>query len=489
MGKSWMGLIVAVLIVLALRLYFAFQTPFYTSDEAYLNARAIEAIQNKGLLWEDKLGYGGRTYAHSPLFDAIIALAGLITPYALKILPNIFASLLVIPAFLIAHRLTKNTPIALFSSLLASVVPAYFSHTFNHATPLTLSITMFFLITYAWLKTPESWVLPFLSLLIIFVFLSPLSIVFVLSIALYILLISIEHLKQKIAEYELGLFAIFFTLWAQFLLYKKLILFHGPAVIWQNTPEELLSAFYANITILGAITQIGVFPLVDGMYALYKTAFKEPQKDTLMLLSITIVSSILLWLKLIKITTGLMLLGITLSILFSKSIMLTYNYLKTTKISKYAWMLTCITMIAAMATTAYPAYAQTKEQLSKTITREEVTALATLQQITPEDAIVIAPATYGNYITAIAKRKNMMDTYFFLQPRINERYQDLARLYKTPFETEAVELFDKYNADYLIVPPGTKDIPYGNSPCFKRIRGTNILIYEKNPECKVKVVS
>ncbi len=492
MSKSWVGLIAVFLIVLAARLYFTFQTPFYTTDDAYLQVRQIDSIRHGVLLWHDPLGYGGRTLVMSPVFDTVLAFFSLFLPehLVLKLLPNIFASLLVIPAYFIAYMLTKHKPISLFSALLASFVPAFFANTFNQISSLTLALPLFFFLTYAWLKAPvHKWVITFLILLLIFVFLHPLSILFVLSIGVYILLAATEHLKPRAAEYELGLFGIFFALWAQFLLYKKLILFHGPRVIWQNLPNELLSTFYTNLTVIGAIAQIGVFPLMDGTYALYKTAFKEPRKETLMLLSITLVAAMMLWFKLIDISVGFMLLGITLAILFSQSLLLVSRFIHETKFARFALAITILTMVSALVTTAYPAYTQIQAQLRMTITQEEVHALTWLSINTASDATIIAPAQYGDYITALAKRKNVIDDFFFLQPSINERYQDIMRLYKTSFATEAVELFDKYSATHLIVPPGMKDISYADNPCFKRIWATNILIYEKDERCEVRVVA
>ncbi len=491
MGKSWVGLTAVVLLVLLTRLYFAFQTPFYSSDEAYLHLRYTETLLQGDTLWNDPLGYGGRTLITSPLFDAILALFSLFIPMhlALKIVPNIFASLLAIPAFLIAYSLTKHKPISLFISLLASFTPAFFASTFNHISPLTLAIPLFFFQIYAWLKVPKkSWIFTFLLLLLIFVFLNPLSIILVFSIGVYIILIAIEKTKAHMAEYELGLFSIFFTLWAQFLLYKKLILFHGPAVIWKNMPKEMLATFYSGTTVLGAIWQIGIFPLVAGIYTLYKAALTSQQKETQMMLSIVIISAAALWLKLIDLSTGFMLLGIALSILVAKWLTMLIRFIRETKIERHTWMFVTVSIILAAGTIFYPAYAETQSQLKGTITEEEVNALEMLQNSTPETAVIITPPQYGNYVTAIAKRRNVMDDYFFLQHNINERYEDVVRLYKTTFETEAVELFDKYDATHIIVPPGVKDIRYPDR-CFKRIQATNIIIYEKDMACEVRVVA
>jgi len=205
MSKSWVGLTIVILLVIAIRLIFAFQTPFYSSDSAYLHIRAVESLQQGKLLWHDPLGYGGRTLVASPIFDAILAIFGLIMPLqlALKIIPNILASLIIIPAYLIAHKLTKDRTISLVTAFLVSIVPTFFSHTFNHVTPLTLALPIFFFLTYAWLQIPEyKWVMAFLATLLVFVFLHPLSIIFVLSIGLYIALGWLERLKILMAEYE-----------------------------------------------------------------------------------------------------------------------------------------------------------------------------------------------------------------------------------------------------------------------------------------------
>ncbi len=492
MAKWWMGLIVVFLFILGLRLFFAFQTPFYTTDNAYLEVRAVESLAKGDLLWQDSLGYGGRTLIRSPIFDSLLAFFSFFMPLplAFKIIPNIFASLLVIPAYLISYLLTKHRLFSIFTALITSLVPAFFAHTFNQVTSLTLAIPLFFFLTYAWLRAPQrKWTLVFLSVLLLFVFMHPLSVLFVLSLGVYIILLSLEKLNPKVAEYELGLFAIFFALWAQFLIYKKLILFHGPTVIWQNVPKELLSSFFAEVTMLGALWQIGIFPLIGGTYALYKASFKDPKRETVLLLAITLVAKIMLWFKLIDVYTGLMILGISLAFLFSTWVMFFINFLKETKIASKTWIFTVIAITLALYTTAYPTYTEVQAQLDHTITQEEVNALEMLSKTTPEDASIIAPASYGNYITAIAKRKNIIDEYFLLRPRINERYQDVMRLYKTTFDTEAVELFDKYEADYILVPPGMKDIGYRDSPCFKNLQATNVKIYKKDPDCKLKVVS
>lgn len=491
MGKSWVGLVGIFLFVLLARLFFAFQTPFFTSDDAYLHVRYVEHILQTGTpLWDDPLGYGGRTLVLSPLFDYILAFFALFIPSALKIMPNIFASLIVFPVYLIAFHLTRKHWIALFSALLGGFVPVFFANTINQVSPLSLAIPLFIFLVYAWLRVPKrSWVLAFLGGLLFFVFLHPLSLVLVLGIVVYVGLAMAERFKQSLAELELALFSLFFTLWAQFLLYKKLILFHGPAVIWQNIPSQLLSEHFAQVTVLGALWQVGVLPLVGGTYVLYKYVFREHQRDAYVLFSFSAAVFGLLWLKLLDVETGLMLLGVFLVLLFSDWLLILMDFVRQTKAAKYRNFICSFCMLLVFLTSVLPAFTEAQAVVSKTITAEEVASLKWLNQNTPINATILAPANYGNYISAIAGRRNVVDSYFLLRGQANERLSDVNRVFRTVLETEAVSLFDKYNANYLFVPPDLKDIGFSGSPCFKRVYSANVRIYEKNPKCHMRVVS
>lgn len=485
--KHWMGLLGIFLIVLSLRLFFAFHTPYLTTDHAYLHYRSVDSISHGDLLLHDSLGYNGRTFNRSVVFDGILAIFSLFLPLAfvLKVIPNIFASLLVVPVFLLANAISKNKLVALATALLASIIPVFISNTFNHASPLTLTLPTFFFLLYAWLKIPQkTWTLTFLVTLVFFVFLTPLSLLLALTLGVYLILVNLEKFKPQASEYELALFTLFFTLWTQFLYFKKIILYHGPSVVWQNLPKELLSSFYASFSLPSILWIIGIIPLEAGTYSLYKS---EKTKETILLLSSALVTAALLWLKLIALSTGLIFLGVLMAILFSYAVNKHTTYISQTKFSKFAkpFFFTYITI--ALISTSIPAYTLIQDQLSKTITPEEVAALQTLQS--EKDFVILAPPYYGNYITALSGESNVIDDYYFLQPYIDERYKDVNRIYKTTFETEAVELFDKYNATHLLLPPGTKDIRYAGGKCFTNIYDKRTKIYIKNPACKLRVVA
>jgi len=481
MKKKWMWLSIIILISFLLRFYFATETTAFSSSESYLHIRAIETIQQGKILWNDPLA--NRKLIMSPIFDLLIATFTFISPIAYKIIPNILASLITIPIFLTAYKLTTNKFTSITAAALASIIPAYFANTFNQITPLTLTIPLFFFTLYYWINKNNY---TYLTCLLLLTLTTPLSIIFITIIGVYFFLATIEHIKPQKEEYELGIFSIFFALWAQFIIYKKIIVFHGIKVFWQNMPTQILNTYYSNISLLGAIAQIGVVPLIDGVQSIYKTAIKNPTRETAIIFSTVITITLALWFKLINPQTGFMLLGITLSITFAQGFKIIIDYLKQTKFAKHTKLICIALTIITFLSMTIPAYAAINNQLKNTITLEEI---ETLKEIKTSNSTIISLPNYGNYITYYSNQKIILDNYYLLQPRINEKYEDIKRIYQTSFETEAVEIMDKYHATHLIVEPKQKDITYGNQKCFKQITNKGIKIYEKNPECKIKIIT
>jgi hypothetical protein len=489
MEKRWPWLLGIFLFVIAARLFFAFQTPYLTSSEAYLHTRIIENLLNGNLIFNDSLGFGGRTFIHSPLFDLIIAAFTFIMPIELaaKIIPAILASLLVFPAYFLSFSLTKNNVFSTISATLASITPFFFAQTTNHLSTLSISIPLLYALLYLWTQIPKhlNW---FLALATFFIFLTPLSLVFIATLAIYFGLCAIDRITLKSANYELGLFTIALTLWAHFLFYKEVLLTHGIYTIWQNIPSGLLGQYYSETNIIAIIFSLGILIVPLGIYAIYKYSIRTPKKEDTLLFSLAIVSFVCLWLKLLPLNTALTLLGITFAILSSHSLMELNDFFNSTKIKKYSTAAITAFAIFLLLTTAIPAYTLSKEEIAKTITDNDYLALSALKHLSSENSKIIAPPEFGHYITGIANRSNAIDTNFLLQKNINDRYDDITKLYTTTSEIEALTIFEKYNATHLFVPSYLPNIKF-TSKCFFRTDYLNVHIYQKDKECKVEVVA
>ena len=170
------------LLVLVSRLVFAFQIPHYSGDEAYFNLRQIEHISQNGVpIFDDPLSYGGRQQIFSPVFHYIISFFSLLSNNGLaaKIVPNVLASSLVILAYLISKRLTKNENVSLFTAFISGFVPIFFSQTVNSISTLSLSIPLMFLLIYCFMNiNKKKWLYTYLVTLAIFSFSTPISLVF-----------------------------------------------------------------------------------------------------------------------------------------------------------------------------------------------------------------------------------------------------------------------------------------------------------------------
>lgn len=419
----------------------------------------------------------------------MIAAFSFIMPIALatKIIPAILASLLVFPTYLLSNALTKNKTFSIISAAIASITPFFFAQTTNHLSSLSLSIPLLYFLLYLWTQSPKhlNW---FLGLAAFFIFLTPLSLLFVATLAVYFALCAIDKIQLKPADYELGLLTIALTLWAHFLFYKEALLTHGLGIIWQNIPLELLGQYYSDTNILSIIFSLGILIVPLGIYAIYKYAIQTPKKEDTLLFSLAIVSFICLWLKLLPLNTALTLLGITFTILLAHSLTSINEFIKSTKIKKHTTIAMFGMVFLLTITTAYPAYTLSKEEITTTITDNDFLALEALKHLSPENSRIISPPNFGHYITGIANRKNIIDTEFILQKNINERYEDITKLYITSSEIEALTIFEKYNATHLFVPSYLPDVKF-TSKCFTKTDYINVHIYQKDEECKVEVVA
>ena len=82
-------LLVIFLLVFLFRLYFSFQTNYFSDDTSYSYMRQLDYIKyNHVSMSYDELSYGGKQVLPSPLFPYILYIFSLI-PFGLKIIPQL----------------------------------------------------------------------------------------------------------------------------------------------------------------------------------------------------------------------------------------------------------------------------------------------------------------------------------------------------------------------------------------------------------------
>ena len=98
----------------------------------------------------------------------------------------------------------------------------------------------------------------------------------------------------------------------------------------------------------------------------------------------------------------------------------------------------------------------------------------------------------GNLITAIAKRRNVLDSRFLLQQDAKQRFADVKRIYTAYLEIEVVSLLDKYGAEYIYFSDNAKtlfnkeELSYVGK-CFEKVYDKDVQIYQRKG-CELTVV-
>ena len=487
MEKHIKVLILIFFLALGFRLYYAFQTP--TLDhEAYYNVRQISSILETGFpIYKDNLSYGGRISQFIPIYQYFLAMFNIILPlsFVLKLIPNILASTIVIINYFIAKKITKSQDASLFCAFVSAFIPIFITETFNSSSIYSLVIPLTFLSVYFLMNINKKKYIPsFLITSFILTILHPSSSLLIIGLVIYLITTNLEYLNQKREEIESILFLTFFSIWINFILYKKAFLQHGAYVIWQNTPPAILSLYFAQTNILEAVIKIGLIPLIFGIYVVYRYALREKNKDIYLLLGLALACFFLVWPKLLQPNIAFMFLGVILTILFAQGYKLFFNYLRTTKLSSHKNKFIMLFIAIFIITSVIPSVYFTNREIQNAPTVEDIWALEWLRKNIDNETIIAASLKEGHMITAIAERQNIMDSNFLLAPNTAERFKDLTTIYRSPTKTDAVSILNKHKIRYILFSNAAKSefnidkLGYIDRECFKLVYDSKTKIYE-----------
>jgi hypothetical protein len=483
--KYW--LMIIFILVLATRLILAFSIPNFTYD-SYYNLRHVEYVTENGFpLYQDGLSYGGREFAFLPFFNYFMSSFDLFLPleFAAKFIPNLLLASLTIIVFFISRKITKNETASLFSALIVGFLPILYNT--NSFSVESLFLPVVFLGIYSFLNIEKRFYLYlYLLTFLIASLTTPMTILILVGFLIYILLSFLESKKVKKAELELIIFSMFFFIWLQFLFFKDVFLNEGISFVWRNVPTQIIQLYFPKFTIIGSIILLSFIPLLAGIHTVYRSLFTVKRQKIFLLISFVLSTTLLAWLRLIEFKLALAFLGIILAILFASFYKEMANY--ASKI-KFVWLkkyLNYIILPILLITMIIPLLDYSLQQ--ETPSNEEIEAFQWLKENTPPDAGVASMLKEGHLVSYYGERKNIMDVNFNLIPNIEERFNNLNSLFTTKLQTHALDVFEKYDLDYIVVTPSAKEIykirrpPYTKGRCFEKFVYDNTTIYERKCE-------
>lgn len=470
MKKQYIILACIFILTLSFRVYFTDNLDY----EAYSIVKQVDEIRQTGTpLIHDHLSYQGRTNIFSPLYSYILAAFTFILPkaLALKIIPNIFASSLVIFVFLISKRLTKNDNLALLAAFFSAFVPSYLRLTYNTLSEFSFSLPLFFLAVYLLMKNDKK-IKTYTAIIIITAFTNTISFFLALSFLTYLIISKFERIKQKDSKVELILFSVFFLIWIQFLIFKKALLKHGHSLIWQNIPEKMINSQFTSSLFSDSIYYIGIVPLVFGIYLIYKYLFKEKDQDFYLLIGTVFSTTALLWLKLIQPMILFSFLGITFTIMIPRFLNTFNKNLEKTHFSRLKPLIYILLIFVFVSTSVTSCFAIA---INQERTKETIEALEWSEKNIKDNETIAADLEKGHAITAVANKKNIADTDFLLIDNPEQRVEDLDQIMNTRLKIRAIELLERYNTRYILA----ENLHYADDiKCFYPIYNKTIKIYE-----------
>jgi uncharacterized membrane protein len=485
--RSFWILVAIFVFALGTRLLLAYSVGYFTGFEAYFHERQVVSVLGSGLpLFDDPLSFSGRLRVFAPVFDYLLSFFALFLGVAgaLKLVPNFLMAFFVVLVYLITFKITRDEGASLVSAFSAGFIPVVFSKTLNSVSLESLMLPLVFYLIYCFMRADEAvFMYQFIVLSFILPLVSALSFFVVLGFLVYLFLIKLEYREQDRVELELVLFFTALVVWIELLIYKNAFLFHGYQVIWQNIPSEILKGYFAHTSVVDAVRGIGIVPLVFGAVAVYLYMFQKRSRELYLLVAFVIAATVLLWLRLINLSTGLMILGCLLVVLMGLSFRDLFIYVKKTKFAHFSKAIFVLCVVVIVATSFFPSLISAKHELDDSLSAKDVAALRWLEKNSADDSVVLGVASEGDVINAVALRKNVVDMDFFLIRQPQLVLDDVRVIYSTLFKTAAIELLDKYGVDYIYFSAagfefGVDSLKYADEDCFPLVYDDVVKIYQ-----------
>ncbi|MDO8661106.1 MAG: hypothetical protein Q7K43_04405, partial [Candidatus Woesearchaeota archaeon] len=440
--KTW--LIILIIAIFGIRLWYSLNTPGFSSDESYFHVRQVESILSTGLpFWHDTLAWGGRQVIFSPVYDYFLAGFAYVfgANLGLSIGAELLATLLSLVVALLAYRLTMRAQISLLAGALIAITPVWVGHSLNQLWPQSLAILLLTLLLLVFETYHSYWIA------ILVAFTHPLSIVWIAVSAGMVFLLWLAKIRNNvIAKTSIISFIIAVI---NFAIWLPALMLHGMQIL-NPLPQSLVAEFVGTASVLGILLSIGVLPVLGATITTYVELFNSRAKNLVKLISLAIICAALLASPLGPKPEIIILLSISVSLLFVAWSEQAVTYWKSTRLAQHTKTIAVMVTLLVLFTTALP-LATVHQQLQNSFSYKDQLVLQWIAEKTPIESTILAIPTEGQRIASQTNRKTVLDTTFTGRTDGVERAKDVQRLYQTSIELEAIQLLDKYNADYIFL--------------------------------------
>lgn len=469
-------LVLLFVLTFSARLYLSFQSEYFANDGAYSHLRLIESIkENKNFVTHDELSYGGRDVVRPQLFHGIMALLSFIPSYA-KIIPELFISFMPLVVYLIAVELTKSKTASIITAFMSSLVPIVFKVTLNQVSSYSLAIPVILLMVYCLIKIYETrFLILFITLSFLLPWIHPSSFLVMLSLLFYGIILVSESMNISGLKREAITFSFFTMLLLNLIIFRKVLLQYGASSINQNIPQKIFDYYFSSFSLSESLFVIGIIPLALGIFGIYLGLHDKNREDIILLSSPIVVVLMLFLLKMIDLATGILFLGIFLTLTSASSVKKILNYFSVTKLSAhyslFVFLFVCVIAVFGAFSSFY--------YYENDVEKYAINDLKFLANNSDSDDVILSAFNEGNIVSYFSGRKNFVDSDFLLAPNPVQRLNEAEIVYRTFSEAKALEIMKRNHVKFILLSDTTKDtygiekiLYVGDRSCFEHERET-----------------
>ncbi len=501
--KEAVLLLLFFVLAFSLRLFFVLQTEEFSSDEAYYTLRQIEHVRETGVpIKYDGLSYGGREQISLPGYYYVLSFFTAFMPdkLVLKIIPNLFAALLVFIVYGIALEIAKNREAAFIAAFVSAFIPIFIQETSNHGSVYALAVPLAFLVVYALIKMQQrpAYVSTFVIAFLLAIVVDTSIFIIIAGMFIYLLLVYLLRRKPRRAEVEITLFSAFLFLWISFLFFKKAMLFYGPSFATYALPRAVLASTGTILFPEQAIPLIewwyalGFLPLLVALYVFYDKLKLERDKNLILLFSIMISALALMAAGIVTLHVGLTFIGVAAAMLTAPGYVLFCSYMEQTNVSFLRKPVMAAALLLFLLTSGLLSMNALAQSVIASPSPGKVQALTWLQRSAEAESTIATDIEEGHMAAYYSKKKTVADSNIMLAPQPLERINDLDELFRLPYKVNALTIMDKYDAQYLFLSSESKKKYNITAPrfivkgdtCFSKVyQLADITIYRR--QCNV----
>ncbi len=437
------------LFVLAFRLFFAFRAGHFNTDDAYFHLRNISYfLENFSLMEYDSLSYGGRFVFYPPFFHIMMGVLSFGTVFMLKLIPEIFISLVVLVVYVIAKEISGNSYSALFAAGLSGFVPIMFSEVLNNISVYSFVIPVILLMLYLLNKLDNKkylWIFAVCSFILPITHAS--AFIFAAACLLYFLITAGGAILPSRIEKEGILFSVLLIFLAEFIIYKEAFLKFGAGILRQNIPSNILADSFRQIQPLDLFVGVGLLPLVLGVIGIYIALMRDKKKISYIFGAFALAVLLLVSLRMLTIYVAIFFLGIVMSIFSSLGALQIYRYFENFKLSLLKNSFVILLIVLFFLLSVSPSFLVAKT--SPSVDSSKIREIEWLARNTEKDDVVLADINDGHLIASLAGRKTVIDSNFIFAPNPKERAEDVNVVFTTVSEAAAMKVLRKYDVDVI----------------------------------------